>query len=157
MNILSDLEPLINEELKMTFNDIPSDQVLDHTSVEVKSALLEKYHNLTDGQEENVTFNSLMKATLQEKESQYNMVVQQMNELDHNDKRKDAYKDVANQYNRIADGIISMFEEMSRTKQNDQFRKGRDSTKTYRRQGADGRELLFIANYYFKCISNKVL
>src|SRR5699024_5743038 len=141
MNILSDLEPLINEELKMTFNDIPSNEILDHTSVEVKSALLEKYHNLTDKQQKNVTFNSLMKATLQEKESQYNIVTKQMSELDHNDKRKDAYKDVASQYNRIVDGLLSMFEEMTRTKQNDQFRKGRDSTKTYRRRGEDGREL----------------
>jgi len=82
-----------------------------------------------------------MKATLQEKESQYNMVAQQMDELDHNDKRKDAYKDVASQYNRIVDGLLNMFKEMSRTKPNDQFRKGKNSTKTYRRKGADGREL----------------
>src|SRR5699024_9297614 len=67
MNILSDLELLINEELKMTFKDIPSNEIFDHTSIEVKSALLEKYHELTDKQQENVTFNSLMKATLQEK------------------------------------------------------------------------------------------
>src|SRR5699024_8013155 len=141
MNILSDLDPLINEELKMTFKDIPSNEILDHTSVEVKGALLKKYHDLTDKQQENITFNSLMKATLQEKKSQYNMVAQQMNELDHDDKRKDAYKDVASQYNRIVDGLLSMFEEMSRAKQNDQFSKRNDSTKTYRKRGAEDREL----------------
>src|SRR5699024_7741305 len=36
VDILSDLEPLINEELKMAFNDIPSDEVMDNVSVEVK-------------------------------------------------------------------------------------------------------------------------
>src|SRR5699024_8226519 len=97
--------------------------------------------NLTDKQQQSVIFNRLLKPTLQETEPQYNIVTKQMSELDQNDKRKDAYKDVASQYNRIVDGLLSMFEEMSRAKQNDQFRKGRDSTKTYRRQGADGREL----------------
>src|SRR5699024_3341242 len=106
MDILSDVDPLINEELNMTFNDIPSDEVLDNTSVEVKSALLEKYHDLSNEQQDNISFGGLMKATLQEKESQYNTVTQQLSELDHDSKQKDAYKDVANQYDRIADGII---------------------------------------------------
>src|SRR5699024_11202447 len=141
VDILSDLEPLINEELKMAFNDIPSDEVLNNVSVEVKSALLEKYHDLSDEQQDNVFFSGLMQATLQDKESQYNTVTQQMNEFDHDNKNKDAYKDVAYQYNRIVNGLLSMLEEMSRTKQNDKFRKDGDSTKTYRRQGTDGREL----------------
>ncbi|HLQ83077.1 MAG TPA: hypothetical protein VK121_04460, partial [Pseudogracilibacillus sp.] len=74
-------------------------------------------------------------------ESQYNTVTQQLSELDHDSKQKDAYKDVANQYDRIVDGLLSMFEEMLLTKENDKFRKNSDSTKTYRRRGADGREL----------------
>src|SRR5699024_3011105 len=134
MDILSGIEPLINEELKMTFNDIPSDEVLDNTSVEVKSALLEKYHDLSNEQQDNISFGGLMKAILQEKESQYNTVTQQLSELDHDSKQKDAYKDVANQYDRIVDGLLSMFEEMLRTKENDKFRKNGDSTKTYRRR-----------------------
>src|SRR5699024_3599820 len=113
----------------------------DNTSVKVKSALLEKYNDLTDEQRESITFNGLMNETLKEKESEYNAVTQQMGELDHDSKRKDAYKDVANQYDRIVDGLLSMFEEISRMKQHDQLRKGRDSTKTYRRKGADGRVL----------------
>src|SRR5699024_9885762 len=38
MDILSGIEPLINEELKMVFKNIPSGEALDSTSVEVKSA-----------------------------------------------------------------------------------------------------------------------
>src|SRR5699024_9361616 len=101
----------------------------------------EKYNDLTEEQRESITFNGLMKETLKEKESQYKAVTQQMGELDHDSKRKDAYKDVANQYDRIVDGLLSMFEEMLLTKENDKFRKNGDSTKTYRRRGADGREL----------------
>lgn len=140
-DILSHLEPLIDEELKMTFNDIPSDEVLYNTSVEVKSALLEKHHNLTDEQQKDISFNQLMTMTLKEKESQYDHVAQKINDLDDKDRHKDAYNDVAKQYNRIIDGIIAMFEEMSRNKQNDRFIKGRDSTKTFRRKGADGKEI----------------
>src|SRR5699024_10707312 len=141
MDVLSDIEPMINEELKMAFKDIPSNEVLDSTSVEVKSALLEKYNDLTDEQRESITFNGLMKETLKEKESQYKAVTQQMGELNHDSKRKDAYKDVANQYDRIVDGLLNMLEEISRTKESDKFRKGGDSTRTYRRRGTDGREL----------------
>src|SRR5699024_5264383 len=141
MDVLSGIDPLINEELKMTFNDIPSDEVLDNTSVEVKSALLEKYHYLSNEQQDNISFGGLMKATLQEKESQYNTVTQQLSELDHDSKQKDAYKDVANQYNRIVNGLLSIFEDMSRMRKNNRFRKGRDSTKTHRKRSTDGREL----------------
>ena len=141
LDVLSDIEPMINEELKMAFKDIPSSEVLDSISVEVKSALLEKYNDLTNEQKENITFNGLMKETLEEKESQYKAVTQQMSELNHDSKRKDAYKDVANQYDRIVDGLLNRLEEISRTKESDKFRKGGDSTRTYRRRGTDGREL----------------
>src|SRR5699024_7411949 len=82
MDVLFDIEPMINEELKMAFKDIPPSEVLDNTSVEVKSVLLEKYNDLTDEQRESITFNGLMNETLKEKESEYNAVTQQMGELD---------------------------------------------------------------------------
>src|SRR5699024_6232256 len=117
MSILSTLDPLINEELKMVFNDVPQDEMLNKISVEVKSGLLEKYYDLTQEQQDVVSFNNLKKATMQEKESQYNAVTQQMSKLGHDSKQKDAYIDVANQYNRIIDGLIHMFEEITKVNQ----------------------------------------
>src|SRR5699024_4269562 len=140
-DILSNLEPLIDEELKMTFSDTPYDEVLDNTNVEVKSALLEKYHGLSVEQQNNFTFNELIKATVKEKTSQNKQVMQQMNELGHDYQHKDAYNDIAKQYSRIVDGLIHMFEEITIVNQTDRLSKNRDSTKTYRRKGTDGREL----------------
>jgi len=140
-DILSNLDPLIDEELKMTFSDTPYDEVLDNTNVEVKSALLEKYHGLSVEQQNNFTFNELIKATVKEKTSQNKQVMQQMNELGHDYQHKDAYNDIAKQYSRIVDGLIHMFEEITIVNQTDRLSKNRDSTKTYRRKGTDGREL----------------
>src|SRR5699024_4709516 len=101
MDILSNLESLIDEELKIAFKDLSHDDILNNTSVEVKSALLEKYHGLSIKQKKTVTFNELMKATVNEKVSQYDQVTQQMNELGHNHQYKDVYHDIAKQYSRI--------------------------------------------------------
>src|SRR5699024_11755892 len=89
--------------------------------VEVKSALLEKYHSLYVEQQSTVTFNELVKATVKEKVSQYEQGTQQVNELGHNHQHKDAYHDVAKQYNRIVDGLIHMFEEITRGNQTDRL------------------------------------
>lgn len=140
-DILSNLETLIDEELKIAFKELPHDDILGDTSVEVKSALLEKYHGLSVGQQSIVTFNELIKVTVKEKVSQYEQITQQMHELGHNHQHKDAYHDVAKQYSRIIDGLIHMFEEITRANQNDRLSKNRDSTTTYRRKGTDGREL----------------
>ena len=141
MDILSNLEPLIDEELKIAFKDLPHDDILDKTSVEVKSALIEKYHSLSVEQQSTVTFNELVKATVKEKVSQYEQGTQKVNELGRNHQHKDAYHDVAKQYKRIVDGLIHTFEEIARGNQTDRLSKNKDSTKTYRRKGTDGREL----------------
>src|SRR5699024_10825064 len=93
-DILSNLDPLIDEDLKMTFSDTPYDEVLDNTNVEVKSALLVKYHGLSVEQQNNFTFNELIKATVKEKTSQNKQVMQQMNELGHDYQHKDAYNEI---------------------------------------------------------------
>src|SRR5699024_3127266 len=117
-----------------------NDDILKESDVETKSFLLEKYHALSEEEQQSLNMDHFMKEALEESKKKFHIVhqLQQTNEHHFDIEDYEAYSD---KYRHIAEGLIGMVQEMSKQRTHDKTANNRDRTKTFRRKGTDGREL----------------
>src|SRR5699024_1627629 len=110
---LSKLPPLLDEELQQAFPEQMSDDILKESDVETKSFLLEKYHALSEEEQQSLNMDHFMKEALEESKKKFHIVhqLQQTNEHHFDIEDYEAYSD---KYRHIAEGLIGMVQEMSK-------------------------------------------
>lgn len=140
-NYLSELTPLINNQINnLTSHDEVINERAKHAPIEVKVAILEEYSKLSNEERDNLVLEDFINDvsnTYQEKAELANYKYESEQDQD----RKEHYKDVSTKASDIATGLFNMFKDLANENRNNHSRKQRDRTKTYRRRGADGREL----------------
>src|SRR5699024_4686002 len=141
VNTLQELAPWIDEEIKQAFPEHMNDDILEQADVETKSFLLEKYHVLSEEEQQSIiNIDHFMKEALEESKSNYH-TINQLQKTNENHYDKEDYQTQSDKYRHIAEGIVSMFQEMAKQRSPDRSKNNRDRTKTFRRKGTDGRVL----------------
>lgn len=131
---LKELSPLIDENIRQTFQN----EALNNASLETKLEVLEAYSKLSEYEKENIDQETFIKQVQEEQENKAQFLEQKgRDEKDD----KNIYKEESNKAENIANSLFDAINEASQDRGNIGDRKKRDKTKTYRRRSADGREL----------------
>src|SRR5699024_10914273 len=137
---LSELSPLLDEELQQAFPEQMNDNILKQSDVETKSFLLEKYHALSEEEQRSLHMDHFMKEALEESKTNFH-TVQQLQQTNERGIDIEDYEAYADKYRHMAEGLINMFQEIFKQRTQDKTKNNRDRTKAFRRKGTDGREL----------------
>jgi hypothetical protein len=140
-NHLNELTPLINSQInKLTSHDEGINERAINAPTEIKVAILEEYSKLSNEEKDNLVLEDFINDvsnTYQEKAEMANYKYESEQDQD----RKEHYKDVSSKASDIATGLFNMFKDLANENRHNHSRRQRDRTKTFRRRGADGREL----------------
>lgn len=131
---IQEIEPLIDEDINQTFHN----EALNASSLDTKIATLEAYSKLSNEDQEQLDVEQFI-GDLQQAQSEQATYLHQKGEEDQ--EHQDMYEKQASKSEEIAGGLFNAIKEAGQDKDLTDSRNRRDRTKTFRKRGADGREL----------------